>query len=173
MTETELRLIAAPGMIGLSRQSQPDTASSSCLTVRERAVVVSFEVAAKGPQDRASNHQFFVRADDANRGPAGVRGNRPRSLRIARRIQLNAEEAQPLTDARADEWRVLADASWEDERLQSPERSGEGSDPLLHLITKQRHGFCRPYVPALFCEQVAHVGACSGNYEQPRFVLHH
>ena len=26
---------------------------------------------------RACNHQFFVRANDANRGPAGIHGNRP------------------------------------------------------------------------------------------------
>ena len=26
---------------------------------------------------RARNHQIFVRANDANRGPAGVRGNHP------------------------------------------------------------------------------------------------
>ena len=36
---------------------------------------------------RARDHQFFVRANDANRGPAGVRGNRPRGLRIVRLIQ--------------------------------------------------------------------------------------
>jgi hypothetical protein len=36
---------------------------------------------------RARNHQLFVRANDANRGPAGVRGNRPRGLRIVRLIQ--------------------------------------------------------------------------------------
>ena len=33
--------------------------------------------------------------------PAGVRGNHPRCFRMARLIQFNAEEAQPLTDARA------------------------------------------------------------------------
>ena len=54
--------------------------------------------------------RIFVRANDANRGPAGVRGNHRRSLRIARLIQFNAEEAQPLTDACADERRVFADA---------------------------------------------------------------
>jgi hypothetical protein len=49
-------------------------------------------------------------------------------------MQFNAEEAQPLTDARADEWRVFTDASHEDDCLQSTERSGAGADPLFHLI---------------------------------------
>ena len=35
---------------------------------------------------RARNHQLFVHANDANRGPAGIRGNRPRGLRIVRLI---------------------------------------------------------------------------------------
>jgi hypothetical protein len=114
---------------------------------------VSFEVAAKGPQDRARNHQLFVRANDANRGPAGVSGNHPRSLRIARLIQFNAEEAQPLTDARADEWRIFADASCEDKRVQSTEHCGERADPLLRLITKQRHRLRRPRVTRFAREQ--------------------
>jgi hypothetical protein len=46
---------------------------------------------------RARNRLFFVRANDADRNPAGVCGNHPRSLRIARLMQCNAEEAQPLT----------------------------------------------------------------------------
>ena len=52
--------------------------------------------------DRARNHQFFVRANDAHRDAAGVRGNHGRILRIARLVQFDAEEAQPLTNARAD-----------------------------------------------------------------------
>ena len=35
---------------------------------------------------RVRNHQFFICANDANRGPAGVRGNHPRSLRVVRLI---------------------------------------------------------------------------------------
>ena len=53
-------------------------------------------------------------------------------------MQFNAEKAQPLTDARAHEWCIFADASCEDERVQSTQRRGEGADPLFRLITKQQ-----------------------------------
>jgi hypothetical protein len=36
-----------------------------------------------GAQNRARDHQFFVRADDANRDAAGIFGNYRRSLRVA------------------------------------------------------------------------------------------
>jgi len=37
-------------------------------------------------KNRPCNHQFFVRANDANRDPAGILGNHRRSLRVARLI---------------------------------------------------------------------------------------
>lgn len=48
----------------------------------------------------------------------------------------------------ADEWRILTDASCEQERVQSTERSGAGADPLFRLRPKQRRAFRRPRVAA-------------------------
>src|SRR5665213_1770888 len=56
---------------------------------------VSFENAAH----RARNHHILVRSNDANPDPAGVRGNHPRSLCIARLTQFNPEESQSIADA--------------------------------------------------------------------------
>ena len=91
-------------------------------------------------------HAFFVRANDADRNPAGVRGNHPRSLRIARLIQFNAEEAQPIANPGADRGRILSDATRKHQRVQSAERRSEGADPFLRLVAEQRHGFGRPHV---------------------------
>ena len=63
---------------------------------------------------RARDHQLFVRANDANGGPTGVRRNHVRRLRIARRVQLNAQEDQPFADALADERCMFADTSCKD-----------------------------------------------------------
>jgi hypothetical protein len=94
--------------------------------------------------NRSRNHQIFVRWNDANRGPAGVGRNHSRSFGIARLAQGDAEEAQSLTNARADEGRIFADTSSEHKRIQASEGSGEGANPLLSLITEQSHGFRRP-----------------------------
>src|ERR1022692_1103285 len=48
---------------------------------------------------RAGNHQFLIRANDANGNSAGVRRNHGRSFRIARVIQFDAEKFQSLADA--------------------------------------------------------------------------
>src|SRR5579872_1436110 len=98
---------------------------------------IGFENAAH----RARNHQILVRSNDANPDPAGIRGNHPRSLCIARLAQFDAEESQSLADARADSWRIFADTSREHERIQSTERGREGANPLFRLITEQRDGF--------------------------------
>ena len=101
-----------------------------------------FKNAGHGPCD----HEFLVGADDPHFDASGVRRNQRRILRIALRVQFDAEKAQSLADALADERRVLTDAAGEDQRVQSPERRSEGADPLLRLIAKQRHGFRRPHV---------------------------
>ena len=87
--------------------------------------------------------------------------------RVARRVQLDAEEAQALADAGADERRVLADAPGEDERVQPAERGGECADPFPRLVAEQRHGFRRPDVVAFLREQVAHVGTVSDTPSSP------
>ena len=74
-------------------------------------------------------------------------------------VQFDAEKAESVADALADERRVFADASCEDERVQSTERGGEGADPLFRLIAEQRHGFRRPNVIGFPREQIAQVGA--------------
>ena len=126
-----------------------------------------------GTEHRACNHQFFVCANDANGGLAGVRGNHARRLRIARRMQLNAEEAQPFTDARADQRCMFADTSCEDERVHSTECSGEGANPFLDLIAKQRDGLSRSHVIGFLREQVPHVGRGLRHAEQPGLVVDH
>ena len=73
-------------------------------------------------------------------------------------FELDAEKAESVADPLADERRVFADAAGEDERVQSTERSGEGADPFLGLIAKQRHRFRRPNVVGFPCEQIAQVG---------------
>ena len=111
---------------------------------RERAAVhglllsngAELEDADDGPRD----HELLVGADDPHLHAAGVPRNQRRILRIALRIEFDAEEAESVADPRPDERRVFADASCEDERVQSTERRGEGADPLLRLIAKQRHG---------------------------------
>src|SRR5678815_4576843 len=67
----------------------------------------------------ARNGQFLVRVDHANRDPAGIGGDQPRWLRVARRMQLDAEKLESLADPRAEDRRILADATGEYERIQT------------------------------------------------------
>ena len=124
---------------------------------------------ADGPRD----HELLVGADDPHLDATGVRRNQRCILRIALLVQFDAEKAESVADPLPDERRVFADASGEDERVQSAERGGEGADPFLRLVAKQRHGLRRPHVIGFPREQVAHVGAGPGNAEQPGFVVHH
>jgi len=64
---------------------------------------------------RARNHQFFVRANDADLNPAGVRGNHIGLSGVARLIQFEGEKAESLANPCANSRRILADASGEDE----------------------------------------------------------
>ena len=63
-------------------------------------------------------------------------------IHFAASIVVPESVADPLPDER----RIFADASCEDQRVQSTERSREGADPLLHLVTKQGDRFRRPHV---------------------------
>ena len=77
--------------------------------------------------DRARDHDLLVSADDPHLDAAGVPGDQRRILRIAPRVEFDAEKAKSVADPFPDERRVLADAGGEDERVQSTERGGEGS----------------------------------------------
>ena len=49
----------------------------------------------------------------------------PAARRVSLLFEFDAEEAQSIADARADEWRIFADTSGEDQRVQATERGGE------------------------------------------------
>src|SRR6266849_5430517 len=106
------------------------------------------EDACDGPRD----HQFLVGADDPYLDATGVRRNQRRIRRVAFPVELDAEEPESVTDPFPDERRVFADASCKDECVNATERRGEGADPLLHLIAKERDGLGRPDIPSFACE---------------------
>ena len=93
--------------------------SRSRCAIGQNVFIVTDLAEAKNTANDLGYHDFLVRTNDANRGPTGVRGYHARSLRIARLIQFNAKEAQALTDACADAWRIFADAARKHQRIQS------------------------------------------------------
>jgi hypothetical protein len=65
--------------------------------------ILLFSANVENAANHPGNHVFFVCSNHANRGPAGIRGNHSRILGIPRLVLFDAEEAQSIADARADE----------------------------------------------------------------------
>jgi hypothetical protein len=91
-------------------------------------------------------HEFFVRANDAERNPAGRCGNHALIYCVSLFFEFDSKEFQPSANPGADRGRILADATSEDERVQPAQRRRECADPFLDLVAKQRDRFSRPYV---------------------------
>src|ERR1700683_3270968 len=91
----------------------------------------------ENPIDGLCDHHFFIGANDANRGPAGVRRDYTLRPRISRLIQLDAEELQSTADVRADRRRVLADASGENQSIEPAKHSHISAEPLFRLIAEE------------------------------------
>src|ERR1043166_6601879 len=108
---------------------------------------------AEDAKDGAGEHDFFVSANDANNYLAAGRGNDGSGGRISLFVEFEAKELEAFTDAGADDGSVLADASCEDERVESAKRGGERTDPFSCLIAKHGDGFGGATVLLLAGEQ--------------------
>ena len=93
--------------------------------------------------------------------------------RVSLLVEFDAKKSQAVANPGADRGRVLADAAGEHQRVQSAQRRGEGADPFLDLVAKQRDRFGRPHVLRFTVEQVAHVGTGLRNAEQPGLEIDH
>jgi hypothetical protein len=63
------------------------------------------ENAANGPGD----HEFFVRANDGDRNPAGRRGNHVRIGRISLFFEFDSKESQPIANPGANSANLMLD----------------------------------------------------------------
>lgn len=88
------------------------------------------------------------------------------------RFRSRPRKPSPSQDSFADDGRVLADATREDESVQSTD-GGEGTRSFLRLVAEQRHRFRRPRVAAFLRQQLAQVGVDPGDTRQPGFVADH
>ena len=117
--------------------------------------------------------QFFVRANDADRNPAGRRGNHALIRRVSLFFEFDSKKSQPVANPGADRGRILSDATSEHQRVQSAQRRRECADPFLDLVAKQRDRFSRPHVLRFTVEQVTHVGTGLRHAEQPGLEIDH
>src|ERR1035437_3845431 len=107
--------------------------------------------------DRARDHPFLVRANDAHGDPAGIRGNQALVRRVALFFEFDPKKPQPAADSGADYRYVLADAAGEHQCVQSAERCGERADPFLDLVTKQGDRLGCPHILRFARHQVPHI----------------
>jgi hypothetical protein len=84
--------------------------------------MVQFFIFSAKPENSANRlgyHAFFVCANDADRNPAGWRGNHGLIRRVSFFFECDSKEFQPIANPSADHWRILSDAAREHQRVQS------------------------------------------------------
>ena len=101
---------------------------------------------AENSADRARDHPFLVRMNDADRNPACCRRDHILIRRVSLFFEFDPQKSQPFADPGTDRGRVLSDATSEHQRVQSAQRRRECADPFLDLVAKQRDRFSRPHV---------------------------
>ncbi len=85
---------------------------------------------------RPSNHEFFIRVNDANRNPAGRRGNHVLICFVSLFFEFDSKESHPFTNTGSHDRAVFTYATGKNQRVQSAQGCCERTDPLLRLITK-------------------------------------
>ena len=95
---------------------------------------------------RARDHQFFIRVNDANRDPAGGLEITPSLAALRASSSSMPRKPSPSQIRARTGGRVFADASGEDQRVQSAQRRGERADPFFDLIAEHRDRFRRSHV---------------------------
>src|SRR6185295_14409463 len=83
-------------------------------------------------------------------------------------VDFDAEKLEAGADAGANVGGVLADATGENDGVESAERGGERADPFLRLVAEHSQSLGGARVGRLALEQVAHVSARLREPEQSR-----
>ena len=87
------------------------------------------------------DHQLFVRGDDSDDDRAARCRDDIVIRRVVCAIQLHAEVTEARANPFADRWRVLADATGENERVDPVEDCREGADVLSRDVAEQLDRF--------------------------------
>jgi hypothetical protein len=75
-----------------------------------------FSAKAENAANRLGYHAFFVRANDADRNPAGCGGNHALIRRVLLFFEFDSKESQPIANPGAYRGRILSDAAGEHQR---------------------------------------------------------
>jgi hypothetical protein len=68
---------------------------------------------------QARDHPFFVRMNDADCDPAGIRGNHALIRRVSFFFKFDSKESQPITNPSADRWHIFSSAASEHQGVHS------------------------------------------------------
>src|SRR4051794_19168948 len=110
------------------------------------------------------DHQFLVGRDYPGRDSAGGGGDPRGPALVCLGVELETQPSGGVTNAAADLGGVLANASGEDQSVDSAEHGGEGADLLgsaIHEIVDSQAGS-----GGGASEEIAHIVADAGNPEQ-------
>ena len=89
------------------------------MTETEPVFIESKSAKAEKAANRLGDHLFFVRANDADGGPAGRRGNHALIPRVLLFFEFDSKKSQSIANARSNNRAVFADTTGKNQRIQS------------------------------------------------------
>src|SRR5438445_1939781 len=92
---------------------------------------------AQNLHDRLCDIEFFIRANDPHRCHAFTGRDHRSAGIIAPGIEFDPKKIETLANTGANDGHVFTYATGENDRVHSPERRGESTDPFLCLITEE------------------------------------